>query len=266
MCTPRQALLRLLRRSKMYSLYKDGESTPPCFTPCLTSWGSLYIPFQRMTSFPPMYMLSTSVHSGRFRLVVNNFDLSSSWFTTSNAFRASSFATISVDFVRLASARASVMTRLAMLGDLPMVKPNCRSFPGRSCSIPSFMQMSSTILHKIGAMVMPRWLSWILGSLSFFGMGILYVLFVMSGSFLSVTIFCISSVSISMHLWGSSLNCPAAVPWWSAALLLFSFRMASSSTSTVTRTYVGSRLLKILMYSTIWALSSLICSGVDNFW
>ena len=103
-----------------------------------------------MTSFPPMYMSSTSVHSGRFRLVVNNFDLSSSWFTMSNAFHASSVATISVDFVRLASARASVMTRLAMLGDLPMVKPNCRSFPGKSCSIPSFMQMSSTILHRIG--------------------------------------------------------------------------------------------------------------------
>ena len=156
--------------------------------------------------------MSTSVHSGRFRVVVNNFDLSSSWFTTSNAFCASSVATIIVDFVRLASARASVMTRLAMLSDLPMVKPNCRSFPGRSCSIPSFMQMSSTILHKIGAMVMPRWLSWILGSLSFLGMGILYVLLVMSGSFLSVTIFCINSVSISMDLWGSSLTVQQQFP------------------------------------------------------
>ena len=44
------------------SLWRHGDKIPPCFTPCLTWYGELYLPFHRITSLPPVYRSSIMFH------------------------------------------------------------------------------------------------------------------------------------------------------------------------------------------------------------
>ena len=104
-------------------LYSGVDRTPPCLTPCFNAKLSLNEPNHFTSVVKPLY--SSLMINQYVVLMFRSSSLSRRIVccTTSNADCTSSVAKNSVDLVCYASAFASVMMRLDMIGDRPLVNP-----------------------------------------------------------------------------------------------------------------------------------------------